>query len=165
MPLCTTLSTGLRLRRIPYSHKFTCNKSLGRDGLIDKHSSCRTPLKIPFASRWRRNLPVVRQAANNNRIQQLDRELVQLDNRNTIFTVAEENSTARNLDTWLIKGGILGDFGIQTYNPCVVACFPLNGNDVVNINSGLVEANDNVLAGNNRVDPKTHRKLLLYTSL
>ena len=95
----------------------------------------------------------MRLAAENNGIRQLDRELIQLDNRNSILAVAEENSTARNLDTRLIKGGILGDFGMETYNPCFVACFPLNENDV-NINSGLVDANNNVLAGNNRVNQK-----------
>ena len=168
MPLRTTLLAGFRLRRLPYSHKFTGNKSLGCDGFFDIHSGCMDAVENAFSESVTSqcvDLPVVRRAADNNGIRQLGRKLIQLDNRNPVLAVAEEKNTASNLDTWLMKSGILEDFGHETYNPFLVACIALNENNVVYINTGLVEANNKVLAGNNHIDRKTNRDLFLYMSL
>ena len=65
-----------------------------------------------------------------------------------ILTVTEEDHTYRNLDVWFVQSGIPGEFRTETDNPRVVACLPLNRNNIVNINSSLVEKDHNVLACN-----------------
>ena len=168
MTFCTTLSTGLRLRGVPNSRKFSCNKGLGRDRLINNHSSRTNAIKDMLRESVvseRVNPPVMRKAADNNRVGYLNRELVHLHNRNAILTITKEDHSSRNLDVWLVKGIIPGNFRIETDNPRVVACLPLNRNDIVNVNSSLVEADHNVLTCNDSVDRKTQRTLLLYMGL
>lgn len=91
------------------------------------------------------------QTAYNNRVRELVGQPLNLLDKNFILTVPQNDRAAGNMNRLFIQGSVFNSFTTKSHHPRIVASSALNGCNIINVYSGLVKSNDDILACDHRV--------------